>query len=58
MLCRVHGNLKMPYSKMKELASQCFTKQGKPLQLAKPKKELSGDADAIENFLPTVSDLS
>lgn len=56
MLCRVHGNLKMPYSKMKELASQCFTKQGQPLKLAKPKKEYSADADAIENFLPTVSD--
>ena len=58
MICRIHGNRKLTFTRMKELASQCFTKQGKPLQLAKPKKEYSGDADAIENFLPTVSDLS
>lgn len=57
MLCRIHGNLKLPYPKMKELASQCFTKQGQPLRLAKPKKENSWDAKAIEDFLPTVSDL-
>ena len=44
-------------ARIKELAAQCFIKQGEPLKLAKPKKELSGDADAIENFLPTFSDL-
>ena len=29
----------------------------KRLKLAKPRKELSADADAIENFVPTISDL-
>ena len=61
MLRKVHGNLiearRLTVSRMEELAAQCFTKQGKPLKLAKPKKEYSQDADAIENFLPTVSDL-
>ena len=60
MLRKVHGNLidarRLTVSRMEELASQCFTKQGVPLKLAKPKKEYSQDADAIENFLPTVSD--
>lgn len=56
MLCRVHGRLKLPFTKMKELAAQCFTKQGQPLSLAKPRKECSLDADAIETFVPTVSD--
>ena len=27
------------------------------IKLAKPRKELSADADAIENFIPTISDL-
>ncbi|MBR4899095.1 MAG: hypothetical protein IKZ48_09945 [Prevotella sp.] len=44
-------------ARIKELAAQCFTKQGEPLHLAKPKKEISVDADAMENFLPTISDL-
>jgi hypothetical protein len=61
MLRKVHGNLidarRLTVSRMEELAAQCFTKQGEPLKLAKPKKEYSLDADAIENFLPTVSDL-
>ena len=38
--------------RMNELASQCFTKQGEPLKLAKPRKENSMDADVIEQFLP------
>lgn len=42
---------------MFELASQCFTKNGKPLKLAKQRKEVSSDADLIENFVPTISDL-
>ena len=61
MLRKVHGNLidakKLSVVKMEELASQCFIKQGEPLKLAKPKKEISADADEIENFLPTISDL-
>jgi hypothetical protein len=44
-------------AQIKVLAAQCFTKQGEPLHLAKPKKEISVDADAMENFLPTFSDL-
>jgi len=48
---------KINKARIKELASLCFIKQGQPLKLAKPKKEISGDADAIENFLPTFSDL-
>lgn len=43
--------------RIKELTQQCFTKRGEPLVLAKPKKESSLDADAIENFVPTLSDL-
>ena len=43
--------------RMNELASKCFTKQGEPLKLAKPRREYSADADEIENFLPTISDL-
>lgn len=60
MIRKVHGNLidskKLSVVKMEELASKCFTKQGEPLKLAKPKKEISIDADDIENFLPTISD--
>ena len=43
--------------RMNELASKCFTKQGEPLKLAKLRREYSADADEIENFLPTISDL-
>ena len=61
MLAKVHGNLLetklLTAARIKELAAQCFTKQGMPLKLAKPRKELSMDADAIEHFLPTSSDL-
>lgn len=61
MIRKVHGNLlntkQLTVSRMYELASQCFTKQGEPLRLSKPKKEYSQDADDIENFVPTVSDL-
>ena len=61
MLTKIHGNLleskQLTVVKMNELASKCFTKQGEPLKLAKPKKEISADADEIENFLPTISDL-
>ena len=39
-------------SRIGELASKCFTKQGEPLKLAKPRKENSIDVDAIEQFLP------
>ena len=59
MLTKIHGNLleskQLTVVKMNELASKCFTKQGEPLKLAKPKKEISADADEIENFLPTIS---
>jgi len=44
-------------AKITELAQQCFTYRGEPLVLAKPRKEISIDVDAIENFLPTSSDL-
>jgi hypothetical protein len=44
-------------ARIRELASQCFTKQGEPLRLAKPKAENTWDAKAIADFLPTVSDL-
>ena len=47
----------MTVVRMNELAAQCFTKQGQSLKLSKPRKEFSADADAIENFLPTISDL-
>ena len=61
MIRKVHGNLidakVLSIVKMGELASQCFTKQGKPLRLSKPRKEISADADEIANFLPTTSDL-
>ncbi len=61
MIRKVHANLlntkQLTVAKMYELASQCFTKQGEPLRLSKPKKEYSQDADDIEEFLPTVSDL-
>ena len=39
-------------SRIGELASKCFTKQGEPLKLAKPRKENSIDVDAIEQFVP------
>ena len=61
MLTKIDGNLleskQLTVVRMKELAAQCFTKQGEPLKLSKPKKEYSADADEIENFLPTISDL-
>lgn len=61
MLTKVHGNLieskELKVARMNELAALCFTKQGEPLKLAKPRKEYSQDADIIENFVPTVSDL-
>ena len=61
MLTKIHGNLleskQLTVVRMNELASKCFTKQGEPLKLAKPKKEYSADADEIEKFLPTISDL-
>ena len=61
MIRKVHGNLieakVLSIVKMGELASQCFTKQGEPLKLSKPRKEISADADEIANFLPTTSDL-
>lgn len=61
MIRKVHGNLlatkQLTVARMTELASLCFTKQGKPLRLSKPRKENSQDADKIENFLPTISDL-
>ncbi len=44
-------------ARISELAKQLFCKDGKPLVLAKPRKEYSIDADNIENFLPTSSDL-
>ena len=44
-------------ARIKELAAQCFTKQGEPLRLAKPKAENTWDAKAIADFLPTSSDL-
>ena len=61
MLTRIHSNLleskQLTVVRMNELASKCFTKQGEPLKLAKPRREYSADADEIENFLPTISDL-
>ena len=61
MLTKIHGNLleskQLSVVRMNELASKCFTKQGEPLKLAKPKKEYSADADEIEKFLPTISGL-
>ncbi len=61
MLVKVNGSLlekkQMTVVHMNELAAQCFTKQGQSLKLSKPRKEFSADADAIENFLPTISDL-
>ena len=61
MMRKVCDNListnQMTVAGMYTLASQCFTKDGKPLKLAKPKKEISLDADLIENFFPTISDL-
>lgn len=61
MLTKVNSEVlakkQMTVVRMNELAAQCFTKQGQSLKLSKPKKEFSADADAIENFLPTISDL-
>lgn len=60
MLTKIHGNLleskQLTVVRMKELASQCFTKKGEPLKLAKPRRETSIDADAIDQFVPTFSD--
>ena len=60
MIRKVHKNLldskQLSVSKMCELASECFTKNGKPLKLAKSKKEFSLAADAISDFFPTTSD--
>ncbi len=57
MLRRVYGRLiadrRLTVARMEELAAQCFTKQGVPLRLAKPKREYSQDVDDIEGFLPT-----
>lgn len=61
MLVKVNSEVlekkQMTMVRMSELAAQCFTKQGQSLKLSKPRKELSADADAIENFAPTISDL-
>ncbi len=61
MLVKVNGSLleskQLTVARINKLAAQCFTKQGQSLKLAKPRKELSADADAIESFLPTISDL-
>lgn len=61
MLRRVYGPLiadrRLTVARMEELASQCFTKAGMPMRLAKPKREYSQDVDAIEQFLPTAADL-
>ena len=61
MLVKVNSEVlekkQMTMVRMSELAAQCFTKQGQSLKLSKPRKELSADADAIENFVPTISDL-
>jgi len=54
MLRGVHGNLllskELSVSGMNELAEQCFTKDGKPLKLAKFKAEVSWDSDILKNF--------
>ncbi len=47
----------MTVVRLNELTAQCFTKNGEPLKLAKAKEETSLDAEAIENFFPTISDL-
>ena len=61
MLCKVFADMieakTITKARIRELASQCFTKQGEPLRLAKPKAENTWDAKAIADFLPTVSDL-
>jgi len=60
MLVKINGEAleqkQLTMARMGELAASCFTKQGKKLKLAKPRKEYSADADAIENFVPTFSD--
>ena len=60
MLRRVYSQLiadrRLTVARMEELAAQCFTKQGVPLRLAKPKREYSQDVDDIERFLPTAPD--
>lgn len=40
----------MTKAAMKTIAERCFTKNGKPLRLAKFKAELSTDNDLLENF--------
>ncbi len=61
MICKIHGNLieskQLSKAEMKMLAAACFNKRGEPLSLSKPRKEISVDADLIENFFPTLSDL-
>lgn len=60
MLRRVYSQLiadrRLTVARMEELAAQCFTKQGVPLRLAKPKREYSQDVEDIERFLPTAPD--
>ena len=43
------GQLKK--SDMERLATQCFTRGGEPLKLAKPKAQLSCDSDALQSIL-------
>ncbi len=61
MISKVNEHLletkQMTQVRMNELTAQCFTQKGEPLKLAKPRKETSIDADDIENFVPTISDL-
>lgn len=61
MLYKVCGGLletkSISKGRIRELAQQCFIQKGEPLVLAKPRQEISRDADEIENFFPTPSDL-
>ncbi|MCR5315670.1 MAG: hypothetical protein K6E52_07235 [Bacteroidaceae bacterium] len=61
MVTKIHSNLLdtniLTVGMIGKLTSQCFIYKGAPLELSKPKKENSVDADLIENFLPTISDL-
>lgn len=54
MLRGVHGNLleskELTVNGMTELAEQCFTKDGKPMKLAKFKAENSWDSDLLQKF--------
>lgn len=40
----------MGLKEMEQMASQCFVKDGSPMRLSKPRRELSADSDELERI--------